>query len=111
VVYHGSITQLRAQAPDPAHHLRTSDDPAATEIAGAHPGVAISAHAEGGLTLRAPQDEVDGYVISLGTAKIAIRSLQLDVAPLESLFFMLTEADPPESAPVAAPPALTGATR
>jgi ABC-2 type transport system ATP-binding protein len=111
VVYHGSITQLRAQAPDPAHRLLTSDDPAATEIASAHPGVAISAHAEGGLTLRAPRDDVDAYVISLGTAKIAIRSLQLDVAPLESLFFMLTEASPAEGAPAAATPALIGAAR
>ena len=112
VVYHGSITQLRAQAPDPAHRLRTSDDTMATEIAGAHPGVAISAHPDGGLTLRAPQEQVDDYAISLGAAKVAIRSLQLDVAPLESLFFMLTEADPTVTAENGtATPALTGATR
>jgi hypothetical protein len=63
------------------------------------------------LSLRAPQDDVDAYVLALGAAKIAIRSLQLDVAPLESLFFMLTEADPDATSATdaGATPALTGA--
>jgi ABC-2 type transport system ATP-binding protein len=112
VVYHGSIAQLRAQAPDPAHRLRTSDDALATEIAATRPGIVVSAHPDGGLSLRAPQDQVDAYAISLGAAQVAIRSLQLDVAPLESLFFMLTEADPAASAQnVTATPAMAGATQ
>ena len=94
VAYHGSITQLRALAPDPAHRLHTSDDPQALAIAGSHPALTISDHGERWLTVRAPQAEVDAYVISLGAAKIAVRSLELDLAPLESLFFMLTETGP-----------------
>lgn len=120
VVYHGSITQLRAQAPVPAHRLRTSDDPVATQIAGSDPAVEISAHPDGGLTLRAAPNELDAYIIRLGAAQVAVRSLHLDVAPLQSLFFMLTEADPTDrtdpadptgSANGAALPALTGATQ
>ena len=37
VVYHGTIATLREQAPEPAHRLRTSDDPGALALAlGAH---------------------------------------------------------------------------
>ena len=101
VAYHGSITDLRAQAPDPAHRLHTSDDEAASVIASAHPGIVISAHDAGGLSVQAGQPQVDEYMIALGEAKIAVRSLQLDVAPLESLFFMLTETGPDPSLPPA----------
>jgi ABC-2 type transport system ATP-binding protein len=117
VVYHGSITQLRAQAPVPSLRLRTSDDDEALALAAAHLGVAVSAHPGGGLALRAQAAEADAYVIALGEAGIAVRALELEVAPLESLFFMLTETNP-TARPGARVPAqhprpdnLTGATR
>src|SRR3954468_16987993 len=59
VVYHGSITQLRSMAPDPAHHLHTSDDQAARRLAGAHDGVRVGSHEQGGLSLRAPAADLD----------------------------------------------------
>ncbi|WP_239341021.1 ABC transporter ATP-binding protein [Frankia sp. CiP3] len=95
VVYHGSISQLRAQAPDPSHRLTTSDDDRALDLAIDRPGVAVSVHPDGGLALRAQPAAADAYIITLGRAGIAVRTLGLEVAPLESLFFMLTEPDRP----------------
>jgi ABC-2 type transport system ATP-binding protein len=113
VAYHGSINQLRAQAPDPSHRLATSDDDSALDLAADHPGVAVSAHPDGGLALRGQRLDVDGYVIALGQAKVAVRNLELEVAPLESLFFMLTETDPAGDAdlPAQRRHALAGVTR
>ena len=38
----------------------------------------------------AAQDRLDDYVLHLGRDGIAVRGLELDVTPLESLFFQLT---------------------
>lgn len=105
VVYHGSISELRARAPDPAYRLETSDDDAARRVAAANPHLAIAAHPGGGLALNAQLAEADAYVLALARAGVAVRRLELEVTPLESLFFMLTE-----SGPTAVPP-LEGATR
>ncbi|MCK9894192.1 ABC transporter ATP-binding protein [Frankia sp. AgB32] len=112
VVYHGSIDQLRAQAPDPSHRLLTSDDAQALRLGGDHPAVSVSAHPDGGLVLRAQPADADAYILALGQAGVAVRALHLEVAPLESLFFMLTETDPAAGHDVPAqaqPDALTGA--
>ncbi len=45
--------------------------------------------------MRAQPAAADAYIITLGRAGIAVRTLGLEVAPLESLFFMLTEPDRP----------------
>jgi ABC-2 type transport system ATP-binding protein len=90
VVYAGSVTELRSRAPDPAHRLRTSDDPAAASLAEAHQGVTAESHPDGGLAVRARPAELDGYVIALGRAGIAVRALTLTATPLESLFLTLT---------------------
>ncbi|WP_322753236.1 ABC transporter ATP-binding protein [Frankia sp. Cas3] len=118
VAYHGSITDLRTQAPDPAHRLATSNDDHALRLAAAHPGVTVAPHPAGGLALHAQPDQVDAYTIALGQAAIAVRTLTLEVAPLESLFFLLTETTPdPDPVPAArsgrgsGPDALTGAAR
>ncbi|WP_018505493.1 ABC transporter ATP-binding protein [Parafrankia discariae] len=113
VVYHGSIDQLRAQAPDPSHRLMTNDDAQALRLAADHQTVAVSAHPDGGLALRAQAADADAYIIALGRAGFAVRALHLEVAPLESLFFMLTETDPAAGFDVPAQPqpdTLTGVT-
>jgi ABC-2 type transport system ATP-binding protein len=112
VAFHGSIDALRSQAPDPAHRLATSDDERTLEVATVHPGVSVTRHPDGALALRAPAAAADAFLIALGRAGIAVRSLALEVAPLESLFFMLTETGPVSAASRATSPeasALTGA--
>jgi ABC-2 type transport system ATP-binding protein len=93
VVYHGTIAELRRQAPPQAHLLRTSDDAAALALAGGRPGLAV-VPAERQLAVRGTQDAVDGYVSAVVHAGLAVRSLSLGEAPLEALFFMLTESSP-----------------
>ena len=93
VVYHGTIDRLREQAPQQAHRIRTSDDTAALVLGQAHPELQIVAR-DGALHARADQAVIDGYVARLVTAGIAVRGLALDEAPLEALFFMLTETSP-----------------
>jgi ABC-2 type transport system ATP-binding protein len=93
VVYHGTIAELRAQAPPQAHLLRTSDDVAALALAGGRPGLAV-VPAERQLAVRGTQDAVDGYVSAVVHAGLAVRSLTPGEAPLEALFFMLTESTP-----------------
>ncbi|HEY6796499.1 MAG TPA: ABC transporter ATP-binding protein [Kineosporiaceae bacterium] len=97
VAYHGSIDQLCAQAPDPAYRLTTTDDTAAVQVARSVAGVSVSGaddHAGGGQTglrVDAAEAAMDSFAIALGRAGIAVRSLTLEVAGLESLFFRLTE--------------------
>jgi hypothetical protein len=38
----------------------------------------------------AAQDSMDSYVLHLAREGVAVRGLELDVTPLESLFFQLT---------------------
>jgi ABC-2 type transport system ATP-binding protein len=116
VRYHGSIAGLRAQAPDPSHRLVTSDDDLALALTAECLGVVVVPHPDGGLALRAQPDEADACMIALGRAGVAVRSLRLEVAPLESLFFMLTETGPAADGrglvPAQGPSAtLTGAVR
>jgi ABC-2 type transport system ATP-binding protein len=93
VVYHGTIAELRAQAPPQAHLLRTSDDAAALALAGGRRGLAV-VPADRQLAVRGTQDAVDAYIASVVQAGVAVRSLSLGEAPLEALFFMLTESSP-----------------
>ena len=91
VVFHGSITELRTRAPDPSHRMETSDDVYAVSVAKDHPGVLLDTHEDGGLSVHGQREAVDAYVVALGNAGVAIRSLVLEVLPLESLFFLLTD--------------------
>jgi ABC-2 type transport system ATP-binding protein len=97
VVYHGTIERLREQAPQQAHRINTSDNAAALALGQSHPNLQIAAR-DGALHARADQAVVDGFVARLITAGISVRGLALEEAPLEALFFMLTEASP-ESVP------------
>ncbi len=102
VAYAGRLDVMRADAPDPVWRLRTSDDAAALAAAGKLAGVKAARHDEGGLVVHAVQDRMDEFVLHLGRDAIAVRGLELDVTPLESLFFQLT-ADPEAPASPAPP--------
>jgi ABC-2 type transport system ATP-binding protein len=93
VVYHGTIAELRRQAPDPAHRLRTTDDGRALALAVGRAGLQVTA-AEDGLAVRGAQPAVDAYVSALVAAGLALRGYSLEETPLETLFFMLTESSP-----------------
>jgi ABC-2 type transport system ATP-binding protein len=106
VVYHGEISQLREQAPEQGHRISTDDDELALRLARSHGELAVSAAPDGGLLVAGPQASVDEYVASLVGRGVALRTLTYTEAPLETLFFMLTETSP-GSVPVE----LSGATR
>ena len=94
VVFHGQISELRRQAPEQGHRVRTDDDARALELARLQPGVEVEPDPEGGLILVGPQLEVDAYMRALFGARLALRALEPTEAPLEHLFFMLTESAP-----------------
>jgi ABC-2 type transport system ATP-binding protein len=110
VVYHGQIAELRKQAPEQGHRIHTADDPAALALARSHRDLTVAASPDGGLIAYGPQPRVDDFVHAVTAAGIALRGLSLDEAPLESLFFMLTETSPGR-VPVALGGIPTGATR
>jgi ABC-2 type transport system ATP-binding protein len=92
VVWDGSASQLRAQAPPSSYALHTSDDVLAMRIAEHQPGVTATAARDGGLALAAEEASLDIYTVALGEAGVAVRRLELLVSPLESMFFALTGA-------------------
>ncbi len=89
-VFDGTLAKMRAEAPESAYRLHTSDDQATVSHAADISGVNVERTADG-LLVRADRDDLDGFVIALGRAGIAVRGLQLEATPLESLFFRLTE--------------------
>ena len=88
VAWTGSMSGMRAQAPDPTSRLVTSDDRAALGLA--TPRVRVQVHPAGGLCVEATTADLDRYVLALAAAGIAVRSLALEVAPLEQAYFALT---------------------
>jgi ABC-2 type transport system ATP-binding protein len=92
VVYHGSIAALREQAPQQAHRIVTSNNDIAESLA--RSTQLEVERVDDVLHVRAPQDRIDSFVATLVAAGVALRELSLDEAPLESLFFMLTESSP-----------------
>jgi ABC-2 type transport system ATP-binding protein len=96
VVWEGTASQLRAQAPPSSYALHTSDDAHALRIAQGQPGVS-AAVGEGALAVEADEDSLDAYMLAVGAAGVAVRRLELLVSPLESMFFVLTGGEqPPE---------------
>jgi ABC-2 type transport system ATP-binding protein len=89
VVWDGTAEQLVAQAPASAYALATSDDEAALRIAAAHPGLRAGRARRGGLALAVGAGSLDGYVLALGAAGVAIRRLEQVASPLETMFFSL----------------------
>jgi ABC-2 type transport system ATP-binding protein len=102
VVFSGTPFDLRKLAPDAVHRLRTSDDDRARTIGAEHAGVviALADDGAGGLDVSAAEAALDPYVIALGRAGIAIRSLEPRAGSLESVFLRITgdseTADSPE---------------
>jgi ABC-2 type transport system ATP-binding protein len=91
VVFSERIDVARSDAPNPVWRLRTSDDAVALERAHQATGLKAQSRDDGGLTVFAAQDRLDDYVIQLGRDGVAVRGLELDATPLESLFFQLTK--------------------
>jgi ABC-2 type transport system ATP-binding protein len=92
VLYHGSIEELRAKAPTSGHRLETSDDERAEQLAHER-GIRIVRSSDGDDALLAygSQADIDAYVRALVGSGVDLRLLEPDRAPLESLFFLLTE--------------------
>jgi ABC-type multidrug transport system ATPase subunit len=82
VVWRGTIGQLRDQAPPSEYTLHTSDDARALELVRPHPGVRAARNGRDGLSLTAGEDELDRYVLALGSAGVAVRRLELRSSPL-----------------------------
>jgi ABC-2 type transport system ATP-binding protein len=99
VAFAGRLDAMRADAPDPVWRLRTSDDAAALEQARVTAGVKAGRHDDSGLVVFAAQGKLDDYVLALGRDGVAVRGLELDVTPLESLFFQITGETRPQEVP------------
>ena len=101
MVWDGTAAQLLEQAPASAYALHTSDDERALTIADGRPGLRAgrgrtggsSSSSSGELTISAADASLDGYVLALGQAGVAVRRLELLVSPLENMFFALSEGE------------------
>jgi ABC-2 type transport system ATP-binding protein len=91
VIFSGPVAELRARSGGVIHVLETSDDRAAHSIASNHAGVHVAA-VEGRLEATGTAEAIDGYVIALGRAGIAIRRLERRTSTLEDAFLRLTAA-------------------
>ena len=92
IVWDGTATELRRQAPAGAYHLVTNDDDRASQLLrdrGVHS--APGPGGRGGLEIGLSEPELDDLVLALGAAGIAVRRLEQLSSPLESMFFTLTE--------------------
>jgi ABC-2 type transport system ATP-binding protein len=111
VVYHGSIAALRERAPAQGHRIATADNAAALLLADdRHRELRVEAGSDGTLVAHGPQQEIDAYISTIVTAGVALRGLELTEAPLEALFFLLTESAP-GGVPVDLDPTTAGAAR
>jgi ABC-2 type transport system ATP-binding protein len=91
VVWHGSAAELTAQAPASAYALVTSDDERALSLAAVRPGVRAARATGGTLTVAIAEPDLDGFILALAAAEVAVRRLELLASPLESMFFALSE--------------------
>jgi ABC-2 type transport system ATP-binding protein len=93
VVFHGSLDDLRALAPETEYALSTPDPHRAVALCADVRGVR-EVRAEGTIIhLLATEHAIEELSVALGMAGIPIRSLAPARAPLESLFFRLTGSD------------------
>jgi ABC-2 type transport system ATP-binding protein len=100
------MDELRGRAPASIHTLRTSNDADALQLAKLRTDLTASRSADGGsLEVTADLPALDGYVVALGRAGIAIRRLEQRASSLESLFLQLTAESRPAGSDVDAPAA------
>jgi ABC-2 type transport system ATP-binding protein len=90
VAWDGSAEQMRLEAPPSAHRLRTSDDARTLELAAGQDAVRARRAPGGALIVEGEDAALDGFVLALGRAGVAVRSLELQQPPLEAMFFALT---------------------
>ena len=88
-VWDGPLAALRAQSPPPAHRLSTSDDAGALRVAGIE-RIDVEPTRDGDLVVSTGEEQLDRYVVALGEAGIAVRRLEVERSPLESMYFALT---------------------
>ena len=88
-LWDGALAELRAQAPPAAFRLTTSDNAAALRLAAAA-RTDVSATSDGDLAATLGEPELDRYVLALAEAGIAVRRLEVERTPLESMYFTLT---------------------
>jgi ABC-2 type transport system ATP-binding protein len=104
VVFSGTVDELRQLTPAAVYLLRTSDDSAALDLASRQPGVRVASTTACALEVSADIEALDGYVIALGRAGIAVRILERRARSLESLFLELTGYAGGGEAPMSASP-------
>jgi ABC-2 type transport system ATP-binding protein len=90
LVYEGRIDELR-QSFGEHYRLRASHPVRARELAYSIPGIELIDGDD--LRFAATAEALDAYTIALGRSGVAIRSLELDRASLEDLFFRLTDRE------------------
>ncbi|MET7672468.1 ABC transporter ATP-binding protein [Micromonospora luteifusca] len=94
VVFSGPLTKLAAENRELDYRLRTSDHEAARRLAADTVGVHVDdtgARDAEVLVVRALTSALDGLVVRLVNAGIAVRELAPVVSPLEAAFLALTE--------------------
>ena len=90
VLYHGSIEELRKKAPTAGHRLETSNDDRAEQVAKVR-GLRVVRSSDEGLLVYGDRANIAEYVRALVGEGVDLLMLEPDRAPLESLFFLLTE--------------------
>jgi ABC-2 type transport system ATP-binding protein len=91
IIFAGSVEQLRTRAGGAIRQLRTSDNAGALALASASRDIRVSwADDRTGLEAAGSDEAIDSYVVALGRAGIAVRSLQHRQPSLEDLFLQLT---------------------
>jgi ABC-2 type transport system ATP-binding protein len=93
-VFDGSAERLRSLAGDAVYALDTSHDEEALAIATRN-GITAARRTDvtGGLEVTGPRDRLDAFVVALGRAGVAVRSLQPRERSLETMFLQLTAAE------------------
>jgi ABC-2 type transport system ATP-binding protein len=106
IVYEGALADLRRSG-ESGYRIRTSDNERAVDVCQAQPGVSAVRVEGHDLRLHADEVAVAELSVALVEAGLGITALVPELATLEDLFFRLTEGEPGEAAPPAAPPAAT----
>ena len=92
LVWSGAASEMRARASASSWRLATSADERALELAADHGQLGAARGADGALSVRGSQQALDSFVLALAADGVAVRSLQLAMGPLETMFFELTGA-------------------